>query len=273
MLLNGTKFEILRYGQNKDLKNGTMYFTPGMDEVIEEKESLRDLGVMMTNSASFNNHINLVCKKVIQKSGWIFRTFKSRDTFFLKYMWKSLIQPHVDYCSQLYMPTNPGEMEKIGNLFRNFSKKIPALKGMDYWTRLKHLRMYSQQRRLERYRILYVWKIHRRIVPNCGLEFTSEETRRGAEVLIPNLKGTSKGRDQSFQVHGGKLFNSLPKYLRNMAGKNLDDFKEKLDNYLQSIPDEPKVDGYIPSACEDLTAKPSNSILFQCKQKIRNKGC
>ena len=77
----------------------------------------------------------------------------------------------------------------------------------------------------------------------------------------------------AWTVHGGKLFNSLPKYLRNMAGKNLDDFKEKLDNYLQSIPDEPKVDGYIPSACEDLTAKPSNSILFQCKQKIRNKGC
>ena len=73
---------------------------------------------------------------------------------------------------------------------------------------------------------MYVWKIHSRIVPNCGLEFTSEETRRGAEVIIPNLKGTTNSRDQSFQVHGGKLFNSLPRYLRNMAGNNLDDFKE-----------------------------------------------
>ena len=189
-----------------------MHFTPCMEEVIEEKESLRDLGVMMTNSAFI--HINLVCKKVIQKSGLIFRTFQSRDKFFLTYMWKTLIQPQIE------------------NLFRNLSRKIPELKAMDYWTRLKHLRMYSQQRWLERYRILYVWKIHRRIVPNCGLEFTSEETRRGAEVIIPNLKGTSKGRDQSFQVHGGKLFNSLPRYLRNMAGNNLDDFKEKLDNYL-----------------------------------------
>ena len=112
-----------------------------------------------------------------------------------------------------------------------------------------------------------------RIVPNCGLEFTSEESRRGTEVIIPNLKGTNKRRDQSFQVHGGQLFNSLPRYLRNMTGNNLDDFKERLDSYLQSIPDEPKVDGYIPSACEDLTAKPSNSLLFQSKQKIRSKGC
>ena len=83
-----------------------------MEEVIEEKESLRDLGVMMTNSAFI--HINLVCKKVIQKSGLIFRTFQSRDKFFLTYMWKTLIQPQIE------------------NLFRNLSRKIPELKAMDY---------------------------------------------------------------------------------------------------------------------------------------------
>ena len=49
------------------LQHGTMYLTQGMKEVIEEKESLRDLGVMMSNSASFNNHINLVCKKKIAR--------------------------------------------------------------------------------------------------------------------------------------------------------------------------------------------------------------
>ena len=73
MLFNGTKFEILRCGQNKDLKHRTMYFTPGMENIIEEKEYTRDLGVMMTNSATFNNHINLVCIKVNKKSGYIFR--------------------------------------------------------------------------------------------------------------------------------------------------------------------------------------------------------
>jgi hypothetical protein len=30
------------------LKQSTVYFTPGMDQVIEEKENLRDLGVMMS---------------------------------------------------------------------------------------------------------------------------------------------------------------------------------------------------------------------------------
>ena len=153
MLFNGSKFEMLRYGKDEILRKNTMYFTPDMEDVIEERDSLRDLGVIMNRSASFKDHVHLVTKKVNQKSGWILRTFKSRDQFFIKYMWKSLIQPHIDYCSQLYMPSSPGELEQIESLFRNFSRKIPDLRGMDYWTRLQKLKMYSMQRRMERYQI------------------------------------------------------------------------------------------------------------------------
>ena len=68
-----------------------------MEDIIEEKEVLRDLGVMMANDATLTHHVNLVCKKVNQKSGWTFRTFQYGETFFLKNLWKSLTQPHIDY--------------------------------------------------------------------------------------------------------------------------------------------------------------------------------
>ena len=205
-----------------------------------------------------NNHMNLVCHKVNKKVAGFSEPTGN------KYMRQSQVQLHIDYCSQLYMPTNSGEMEKLENLFRNFSKGV---KGIDYWTRLKHLGMYSQHIRLERYLILYVWKILNRIVHNCVLEFTNEETRRGTEVITPNLKGTTRSRDQSFLVHGGNLFNSLPKYLRNMAGNNLEDFKERLDKYLQSITDVPKVVGNIPSARGDLKANPPILYFFNSNRK------
>ena len=48
--------------------------------------------------------------------------------------------------------------------------------------RLKQLKMLSQERRMERYRALYVWKILEGISPNCGLEETSS-VRRGRDVL------------------------------------------------------------------------------------------
>ena len=65
--------------------------------------------------------------------------------------------------------------------------KIPALDKLNYWERLKKLKMYSQQRRLERYRILYAWKILSNLAPNCGLVKVTSE-RRGRQLRIPLQK-------------------------------------------------------------------------------------
>ena len=50
-------------------------------------------------------------------------------------------------------------------------------------------------------------------------------------------------RDASFQVSGPKLFNCLPKWLRNKRSLTIDEFKEKLDSILAKVPDEPRIGG------------------------------
>ena len=140
----------------------------------------------MSEDATFTNHINHVCSKVKQKSSWILRTFQSRETYFLKFMWKSLIQGHIDYCSQLYMPSKSSELLKLENLQRWYTKKIPELRNLNYWQRLRAIHLYSQQRRLERYRIIYTWKILEGLAPNCGLEVQSNE-RIGRQVKRPQF--------------------------------------------------------------------------------------
>ena len=75
-------------------------------------------------------------------------------------------------------------------------------------------------------------------------------------------------REASFQVHGGKLFNSLPKSIRDLSKISVEAFKEKLDLYLQTIPDEPYLQGYTPTACSQETGKPSNSLIDQAKLYI-----
>ena len=67
MEFNGTKFQLLRYGENKDIKNETDYFTDEMQEIIEKFDKLKDLGVIMNDKANFEDHINHVKQKVRQK--------------------------------------------------------------------------------------------------------------------------------------------------------------------------------------------------------------
>ena len=69
-------------------------------------------------------------------------------------------------------------------------------------------------------------------------------------------------KNHSFQTNGPVLFNLLPKAIRNMKKCTEEEFKEKLDTYLQNVPDQPKIDGLVPWG-QDLEGKPSNSIQFQ----------
>ena len=114
---------------------------------------------MISENATFGAHIETVAKKVRQKTGWVLRIFYTRRQEFMKTVFKTLILPHVDYCSQLWMPTNSQEIHTIEKLQKDFFNRIPAIRHLNYWEQLKNMRMLSLQRRLERYRILYTWKI------------------------------------------------------------------------------------------------------------------
>ena len=222
----------------------------------------------MSDDATFKDQIEKVAKKVRQKTGWVLRTFYSRKTLLMKTLFKTLVVPHIDYCSQLWMPVKPVEILKIERLQKDFLNRIPALRGNNYWQKLKILKMISLQRRQERYRIIYIWKILEGIAPNCGIENTKPgDSRQGRKAKVQNIKTGAKAsakalREQTFQVHGPQLFNILPPFLRNMTKCSVEIFKEELDKYLMIIPDEPSVPGLTPSASTP-DARPSNSLLHQ----------
>ena len=265
MLFNGGKFQLLRYGINEDLKNSTLYFTDNTEHIIERFSSVRDLGVILSENGKFEDHLEKVSKKVRQKVGWICRSFQTRRTDVMKHLWKTLVQCHVDYCSQLYKPGQAQGLQMIERLFYNFTSKIPEIRDLDYWSRLQALKMYSQERRMERYRIIYIWKILKGLVPNCGVQLSLDNERLGRKVLIPSLKRNGRKaiqtlREQCFQINGARLFNCLPKQLRNINTCQ-EDFKEALDKYLSSVPDQPRIGSLIPQATDQLTGRQCNSLL------------
>ena len=88
MQFNGTKFQVLRCGLNEELKNDTTYFTDNMENVIDRFESVKDLGMIMSDDARFEDHIEKVTKTVRQKVGWIVTTFYTRKTNHMKHLWR-----------------------------------------------------------------------------------------------------------------------------------------------------------------------------------------
>ena len=59
----------------------------------------------------------------------------------MKHMFNSLVQPDIDYCSQLWMPQEGPNLDKIVKLLRDFTKKLPGMEQLNYWERLKPLKI------------------------------------------------------------------------------------------------------------------------------------
>jgi hypothetical protein len=104
----------------------------------------------------------------------------------MRTLWRSLVQPHIAYCGQLWHPSNlRGDIEEMEQVLRTFTRRIPQVRDLNYWECLKQLKMMSLQRRSERYKILYTWKVVQGIVPNYGISWSSIEERRGRKIAIP----------------------------------------------------------------------------------------
>ena len=142
------------------------------DEIILPDDEVRDLGVMMNNKGDYSTHINFVYKKVKSRMAWILRSFNNRNIDFMKFVWKTYLLPIIDYCSQLYSPSAGSGLLKLENLQKAFTLKVSGLGHLSYWQRLERMKLFSINRRFERYKMIYVHnKILNDKVYNCGLNW------------------------------------------------------------------------------------------------------
>ena len=79
-------------------------------------------------------------------------------------IWKSLIQPKLDYCSQLWSPSDQASIALLESVQRNFTSMKSGMQDKDYMERLASLKMYTQERHRERYQLIVIWKISQGLV-------------------------------------------------------------------------------------------------------------
>ena len=218
----------------------------------------------MSGSGKFTEQITAMAKKGRQTAGWLLRVFETRERKAMLILFKALVIPLVEYCCQLWSPGTIGLIRKLENVQRSFTHKIVGMRDLTYWERLRVLDLYSLERRRDRYFIVYIWKIVNKLVPN--IEDSNEgitvfnNVRRGKLCAIPPVNYNAPMyiqtiKENSFMIHGPRLFNAIPKDLREYTGEP-EGFKSKLDTFLATVPDKPALPHYAQSAT-------GNSLLAQ----------
>ena len=262
MTFNSDKFECMRYWADPAKAPAFQYLGPD-SQPIEIKTNLRHLGVQLSSDLSFSIHIENTVTAASKLVGWGLRTFHGRGRSVMMTLLKSLVQPKLDYCSQLWSPSDQGAINKLESVQHHLINRIKddRLSGLSYWEKLKELHLYSQERRRDRYQLLFLWKISQGLVSGYDVEFTSGGTRRG-RMVIPKQVNRScsaavrRARENSLAVKGAQMFNLLPENIRTMNSEHIDIFKNHLDIFLSNIPDQPTMTGLGRAA-------DSNSLLDQ----------
>lgn len=266
MTLNGDKFEHLHVGHN--LNQIKTNYTDPSGNIITKKEHIIDLGVTISDRLTWTTHTEDVVSKARVMSSWAMRTFSTRERDPMITIWNTQIRSVLDYCSPLWSPC-PSDFKHIDLLEgvqRSFTRKIDEMEGLNYVQRLKKLKMYSVQRRHERYKIIYTYKIKEGLVPNIsdnyGLQFT-QRGRHGCMCVMPSYplyhNKAVTARNCSFALTASSLWNSLPKSLRDISGLSVDSFKRRLDKVLRMCPDEPRCSAI--GLFTDEHGRTSNSII------------
>ena len=166
-------------------------------------------------------------------SSWILRTFQTRDraAMLRLTLYKSLVRPILKYSSVLWTPISKGEIQRLKEIQQSFLCKIRGLSS-NYSQALKELKLYSLERRRGRYIIFFP-----NLTPSL-LQQSSNQQRRGRTLQVHKLATTPSHllqiRRQSVRCFGVKLFNALPKHIRNITKTTTDNFKLRLDQFLKS---------------------------------------
>ena len=271
MKFNENKFQQISHGNSQNIEIDS-YKNP-LGEEIKIGERVKDLGVINSNSLMFKEHIDSVVTSSKIMSGKLLRTFSMRREEPMMRMFNTYIKSKLEYGSLVWSPSNQTEINKIERIQRNFTSKIEGLESLNYHERLRKLKLYSLERRRERYMIISAWRHIEGLTENIlGLE--TGDGRRGREMVTSGIPGTADGKrisekDRTLIYNSTKrkmerLFNALPRNIRDIKGKTVETFKRHLDEWLKRVPDTPKIDGY-----GAMVAAESNSIVHQTRYIVK----
>jgi len=143
---------------------------------------VRDLGVMVDSHSSFSEHVANITCKTHQRANLIHRCFSSKNRDTLVKTFKVYVRPILEFDSPVWLPSLMENILFIESVQRKFTKRIPGMSGLNYYSRLRMLGLDSVKLRRLRTDVLLVYRILFGIVRLNSNEFFTLKNQ-------PHLRG------------------------------------------------------------------------------------
>ena len=202
---------------------------------LKRTHTERDLGVIIDEKLTFEEHISSKIKKANSMIGLIRRTYTYLDdrTFLLLY--KALVRPHLEYCNQIWHPYLQKHIAALENVQRRATRMIPGNKNLNYQERLTKLKLPSLAYRRMRGDLIEIYKIttgkYDNSVSNSLFTFNNR-TSRNHRLKLKIHRPYTNLRKNSFTLRSITTWNKLPESI--VLSESTKIFESKLDKYFQN---------------------------------------
>ncbi len=109
------------------------------DAKIPTVDSIKDLGITVSNDLSFRQHITDIVRSANVTANLILRNFTVRKPAFLMRLFNTYVRPKLEYGCQVWNPHKLEEIDLIEKVQRKFTKRLPGMKNLSYSNRLIRL--------------------------------------------------------------------------------------------------------------------------------------
>ena len=119
--------------------------------------SSRDLGITITSTLLFADHITNIVAKAHQRANTIHRCF--RNTTLLVRTFVTYVRPLLECNSVIWSPHHKGDTLSIEQVQRRFTKRLLGLRDLSYEKRLSVLNLQSLELRRLHFDLIWCYKI------------------------------------------------------------------------------------------------------------------
>ena len=115
-------------------------------------------------------------------------------------LYNTYIRSKIEYCCSIWSPTLQNEINQLERIQKAFTSKIQGMEKKDYHERLKALKLYSLERRRERYLIIYAWQMIEGIKENV-LNLKSMKNGRSRVIWSKPIRWSYMGKKIKHSSH------------------------------------------------------------------------
>ena len=154
MMFSEEKCKVMHIGRgNKEF----VYTMNGKQLQVISNE--KDLGEMMTNDLKSSEQCIQAYNRASRMLGMLGRTIVSRSPEILVKLYKSIVRPHLEYCTPAWSPHYKKDKELLEKVQHRFTRMFRHLKDRDYSYRLQQLGLWTLEERRNRSDLLEVFKM------------------------------------------------------------------------------------------------------------------